>query len=52
MQHTPVFSSFMRMKRTNPHLYHSAKTHQQMLDAQRKLGIRFYDKLRHGGGEQ
>ena len=46
MQNTPVFSSFMRMKRTNPHLYHSAKTHQQMLDAQRKLGIRFFDQLR------
>lgn len=48
MQNTPVFSFFMRMKRTNPHLYHSAKTHQEMLDAQRKLGIRFYDKLRDG----
>ena len=48
MQNTPVFSSFMRMKRTNPHLYHSTKTHQQMLDAQQKLGKRFYDKLRDG----
>ena len=48
MQNTQVFSSFMRMKRTNPHLYHSAKTHQEMLNAQRQLGIRFYDKLSHG----
>ena len=45
MNTTPVFSSFMRMKRTNPHLYHSAKTHQEMLAAQRQLGKRFYDKL-------
>jgi hypothetical protein len=52
MQNTPVFSSFMRMKRTNPNLYHSAKTYQQMLDAQRKLGIRFFDKLPDGADEQ
>lgn len=52
MQNAPVFSSFMRMKRTNPHLYHSAKTHQEMLKAQRQLGIRFYDKLRDGADEQ
>ena len=52
MQNTKVFSSFMRMKRTNPHLYHSAKTHQEMLDAQRKLGTRFFDQLRDGADEQ
>ena len=52
MRNTPVFSSFMRIKRTNPHLYHSAKTHQEILDAQRKLGIRFFDKLRDGADEQ
>ena len=42
----------MRIKRNNPHLYHSAKTHQEMLDARRKLGIRFFDKLRDGADEQ
>ena len=52
MQNTPVFSSFMRMKRTNPHLYHSAKTNQEMLNAQRQLGRRFFDKLRHGADAQ
>ena len=52
MQNTLVFSSFMRMKRTNPHLYHSAKTHQEMLNAQRQLGKRFFDKLRDGADEQ
>ena len=52
MQNTPVFSSFMRMKRTNPHLYHSAKTHQEMLNAQRQLGKRFFDQLRDGVDEQ
>jgi len=41
----PVFSSFRRLRVTNPDLYYTADTHRKMLNAQRRLGSQFYDLL-------
>ena len=38
-----VFSSFLRMKHTNPETYYSARTAKEMILAQKKLGAAFYD---------
>ena len=40
---TPVFSSFRKLKHTNPEAYYSARTAKKMILAQRKLGSAFYD---------
>ena len=39
----PVFSSFCKLRVTNPDLYYTAVTHRQMLNAQKRLGPAFYD---------
>ena len=41
----PVFSSFRRLRVTNPDLYYTADTHRKMLNAQRRLGPQFYDLI-------
>ena len=41
----PVFSSFRRLRVTNPDLYYTADTHRKMLNAQRQLGPQFYDLI-------
>ena len=41
----PLFSSFRRLRQTNPDLYYTADTHRKMLNAQKRLGIKFYDLL-------
>ena len=41
----PVFSSFRRLRVTNPDLYYTADTHRKMLYAQRRLGPHFYDLI-------
>jgi len=41
----PVFSSFRRLRVTNPDLYYTADTHRKMLNAQRRLGPKFYDLI-------
>lgn len=45
MLHTnkPIFSSFRALRNSNPDLYYSADTHRKMLNAQRRLGLKFYD---------
>ena len=40
---TPVFSSFCKLKHTNPETYYSARTAKEMILAQKKLGSSFYD---------
>ena len=45
MSRIPVFSSFLRLKHTNPSVFHNADTIKQMVKAQRQLGDRFYDAL-------
>ena len=40
---TPVFSSFRKLKHTNPETYYSARTAKEMILAQKKLGSAFYD---------
>ena len=42
---TPVFSSFRRLRITNPDLYYTADTHRKMLNAQKRLGSKFYDLI-------
>ena len=41
----PVFSSFRRLRVTNPDLYYTADTHRKMLNAQRRFGPQFYDLI-------
>jgi len=41
----PVFSSFRRLRVTNPDLYYTVDTHRKMLNAQRRLGPKFYDLI-------
>ena len=41
----PVFSSFRRLRVTNPDLYYTADTHRKMLNAQKQLGSKFYDLI-------
>ena len=41
----PVFSSFRRLRITNPDLYYTADTHRKMLNAQKRLGSKFYDLI-------
>ena len=40
---TPVFSSFRKLKHTNPEMYYLARTAKEMILAQKKLGSAFYD---------
>ena len=40
---TPVFSSFRKLKHTNPETYYSARTAKKMILAQKNLGTAFYD---------
>ena len=40
---TPVFSSFRKLKYTNPETYYSTRTAKEMILAQKKLGSAFYD---------
>ena len=40
---TPVFSSFRKLKHTNPETYYSTRTVKEMILAQKKLGSAFYD---------
>ena len=41
----PVFSSFRRLRVTNPDLSYTPDTHRKMLNAQRRLGPQFYDLI-------
>ena len=43
-----VFSSFLRMKHTNPETYYSARTAKEMISAQKNLGSAFYDLNKKG----
>ena len=38
-----MFSSFCKLRITNPDLYYTAVTHRQTLNAQKRLGPAFYD---------
>ena len=40
---TPVFSSFHKLRHSNPETYYSARTAKEMILAQKKLGSAFYD---------
>jgi lysophospholipase L1-like esterase len=40
---TPVFTSYLKLRHTNPDAYHCANTIEQMISLQRKHGIKFYE---------
>ena len=40
---TPLFSSFMKLKYTNPDAYHRASTIREMISLQREHGAKFYE---------
>jgi hypothetical protein len=40
---TPVLSSYLKLRHTNPDAYHCANTIEQMISLQRKHGIKFYE---------
>jgi hypothetical protein len=44
---TPVFSSYLKLRHTNPDAYHCANTIEQMISLQRKHGHKFYDLPQH-----
>ena len=39
------FSSYRKLRRSNPDAYHKASTIAEMVQAQRKLGRAFYDLM-------
>ena len=40
-----LFSSYRKLKHSNPDAYHKASTIAEMVQAQRKLGRAFYDLM-------
>ena len=45
----PVFSTFRRLRMTNPDAYYTAQTQRQMFYAQQRLGSAFYDLMSREG---
>ena len=45
----PVFSTFRRLRLTNPDAYYTGQTQRQMFYAQQRLGNAFYDLMSREG---
>ena len=39
---TALFTSFLKLKHSNPQAYYSASTHKEMIRLQRQLGAKFF----------